>query len=311
MKYFPKLRINKIKILYLSILGMVFAVFLILSFLNIELKKQVSISDVYLSPLSFTPQNYPEVINKYTPIISAQGAVVIDKASQVPLYEKNPKLRFSPASTTKIMTALVALEYYKPEDILTVFRSNVEGTTLKFDQDEKFTFENLLYAMMLPSSNDATAAIAQNYPGGEPAFVARMNEKARNFNLTDTYFEEPIGLLDQKDYTTAIDLARLTSIALNNPEFEKVVATKNMQITSLQGNKYILYNLNKLLDLPGVNGVKTGFTEGAGQVLVTSKNEGNNQDLIFVVMQSLDRFGDTQILLNYLNNNLTYLSIHP
>mgnify|MGYP001612578189 CR=1 FL=1 len=90
MKYFPKLLINKIKILYLSILGIVFAVFLVLSFLNIALKKQVSVSNVYLNPLTFTPQNYPEVINKYTPIISAQGAVVIDKASQVPLYEKNP-----------------------------------------------------------------------------------------------------------------------------------------------------------------------------------------------------------------------------
>ena len=311
MKSFLR-KINKVKIVYFVTLVIVFAAFSFLALLNIELKKQNSSIGIYTSPMDFSPQRYPQVNFSFAPTISAQGAVVIDKASQVVLFEKNPNIRFSPASTTKIMTALVALEYYKSSDILTIYKSNVEGTTLRFPLNEKFTFEDLLYAMMLPSSNDATMAIAENYPGGEKAFVARMNEKANAYNLHDTYFEEPIGLLDEKDYTTAIDLARLTSIAMNNPKFVEVVSTKNRQIQSIDGTKYTLRNINILLDIPGVNGVKTGFTDGAGQVLVTSRNlPDDNADLIFVVMQSQDRFGDTQILLNYLENNITFLSIHP
>lgn len=305
-------RLNKVKIVYFITLVIVFAAFSFLALLNIELKKQNSLIGIYTNPINFIPERYPQVNFSLTPVISAQGAVVIDKASQVVLFEKNPNLRFSPASTTKIMTALVALEYYKMDDILTIYKSNVEGTTLKLPLNEQFRFEDLLYAMMLPSSNDATQAIAENYPGGERAFVARMNEKAKTYNLSDTYFEEPIGLLDEKDYTTAIDLARLTSIALENEKFSEVVATKSKQIQSVKGAKFTLRNINILLDIPGVSGVKTGFTEGAGQVLVTSRNlPDENADLIFVVMQSQDRFGDTEILLNYLENNITFLSIHP
>lgn len=305
-------KINKVKIVYFITLVIVFAAFSFLALLNIELKKQNSLIGTFTNPIDFTLERYPQINFSSTPNISAQGAVVIDKASQVVLFEKNSKLRFSPASTTKIMTALVALEYYKPEDVLTIYKSNVEGTTLRFPLNEQFTFDDLLYAMMLPSSNDATMAIAQNYPGGEKAFVERMNEKSKNYNLIDTYFEEPIGLLDEKDYTTAIDLARLTSIALENKKFSEVVATKSKQIQSLDGTRYTAKNINILLEIPGVNGVKTGFTEGAGQVLVTSRNlPADNADLIFVVMQSQDRFGDTEALLNYLNNNITFLSIRP
>lgn len=310
MKHLPK--INKVKIVYFITLVIVFAAFSFLALLNIELKKQNSLIGTYTNPIDFNPARYPQVNFSLAPIISAQGAVVIDKASQVVLFEKNPNLRFSPASTTKIMSSLVALEYYKPDDTLTIYKSNVEGTTLRLPLNEQFRFEDLLYAMMLPSSNDATQAIADNYPGGEKAFVARMNEKAKAANLADTYFEEPIGLLDEKDYTTAIDLARLTSIALENKKFSEVVATKAHQIQSLKGTKYTVKNINILLDISGVNGVKTGFTEGAGQVLVTSRHlPDENADLIFVVMQSQDRFGDTEVLLNYLYNNITFLSIHP
>lgn len=312
MTDFLHLKISKLKIFYFLILGIFFIVFIILSFLNSQIRKQNISSDIYITPLTFSSQTYPEITYKYDPIISAQGAIVLDRNSQVTLFEKNPKLRFSPASTTKIMTALVALEYYKPEDVLTIQKTNIEGSVIGFKLGEKLSFENLFYAMMLPSSNDATIAIAQNYPGGEVAFVARMNEKAKELHLKDTYFEEPIGLLDERDYTTATDLARLADIALDSPYFAKVVSTKSIQIRSLNGNSYNLFNLNRLLDLPGINGVKTGFTEGAGQVLVTSKNiEDKNAQVIIVVMQSLDRFGDTEAILNYLENNITYQSIRP
>jgi len=301
---------DKIKVLYLFILAIVFGVFLILAFLNIQIKKQISSIDVYESPVSFVPQKFPVLSNVYEPFLSAQSSIILDKNSQTVLFEKNSTLRFPPASTTKIMTALVALEYYKPDDVLPIKQANVEGSGIGFKVGEKFTFESLFYAMLLPSANDATQAIAQNYPGGIAAFVDRMNQKAKELNLYNSFYADPIGLDDNKDFTTSLDLARLTSVALNNSYFAKAVSTRNREIADLSGQKFSLENLNKLLGMPGVNGVKTGTTQGAGQVLVTSRTIGD-QDLIFVVMQSQDRFSDTQTLFNYLENNLTYLSIHP
>lgn len=312
MKFDLKLKNNKLKIFYLFILFIVFVIFVVLASANFYIKKEIPRYNINLLPMDFKAASYPEIINNYPPEISAQGAVVMDRDSQVVLYEKNPNLRFSPASTTKIMTTLVALEEFNLSDILTVFKDDVEGSTLGLAKNEKFTFEDLMYAMMLPSANDATVAIAQNYPGGEAAFVAKMNEKAKELGLKNTHFEDPVGLLDEGDYTTPVDLARLGSFAMQNPAFVKVVSTKNRVITNTEGKKYPIENLNILLDIPGVNGVKTGFTEEAGQVLVTNRKILNiNKDIIIVVMQSQDRFGDSESLLNFLDNNVSYQSTQP
>jgi D-alanyl-D-alanine carboxypeptidase (penicillin-binding protein 5/6) len=226
------------------------------------------------------------------------------------LFAKNPELRFSPASTTKIMTALTALAYFKPSDILTVKTATSDGAVLGLQQGEKMTFENLLYALLLPSANDAALAISENYPGGESAFVNAMNENARKFNLFNTHYQDPAGLLDDGDYTTPVDLARLASVAIKNPEFVKIVSTKSRTIRDASGggNVYALDNLNKLLGIDGVYGVKTGYTEEAGQVLVTSKLE-NGHTIILIVMSSDDRFLDTQRLLDLVSGNISYLSI--
>jgi serine-type D-Ala-D-Ala carboxypeptidase (penicillin-binding protein 5/6) len=312
MKFRSAIKRNKLKIIYLFILIVIFSIFMILAFLNYQVRKQIPQFNILLNPINYSMHEYPILKNNVAPYISAQGAIVLDKDSQVSLVQKNPTLRFSPASTTKIMTALIALEYFKPNDELTILSDNVEGSVLGFEKGEKITFQNLIYAMMLPSSNDATLAIAQNFPGGEEAFVALMNKKAKELNLTSTQFADPIGLLDEEDFTTPLDLARLTTIAMKNPEFATIVSTKKKEITNSVGKKYKFENLNVLLDIPGVNGVKTGFTEGAGQVLVTSRKiPGTNKDLIIVVMQSADRFGDTQTLLNYLENNINFQTIQP
>lgn len=304
-------KINKTKLFYFVILFTVFAVFLCLAYLNVQVKKQLSEVDLFTNPISYQSAKYPSLKSEYEVPISAQSAIVVDKDSQVVLYEKNSQFKFPPASTTKIMTALVALEHFNPEDILTIQRSNIEGSTLNFSKGEQFKFKDLLYAMMLPSSNDATVAIADNYPGGEKEFVAAMNQKSEELNLNGTYFADPVGLLDDQDRSTSLDLARLATYAMDIPEFREIVSTKDKIISSLSGKNYNLSNLNILLDLQGVNGIKTGFTEGAGQVLVTSKKLDNGNEVIFVVMQSEDRFADTEMLINYLNNNITYQSIHP
>ena len=254
---------------------------------------------------------YPVIKTAFVPQISAKGAIIMDGDSKIVLYSKNPDLRFSTASTTKIMTAIVGLEHFKPTDILTVKNATNEGSVLGFFEGENFTFENLLYAMLLPSANDAALAISDNYPGGENAFVSKMNEKAKQFNLHNTHYGDTSGLFDQQDYTTPFDLARLASFSVQNKDFRKVVSTQEEVITDTTGaSVYYLTNLNKLLGTDGVTGIKTGFTEEAGQVLVTSKIE-KGKTIIIVVMGSEDRFSDTQKLLDLVTNNLTYLSIHP
>ncbi len=254
---------------------------------------------------------YPIIKNKFNPQISATGAIIMDADSKVVLYSKNKDLRFSSASTTKIMTSIVAAEHFKPEEILVVKTGRVEGSTLGLSINEQMTFENLMYAMMLPSANDAALAVAENFPGGEKAFIKKMNDKAKVFKLKNTHYGDSIGLADSEDYTTPFDLASLASFAVKSPLIAEVVNTKYKVISDTSGlNTYEIRNLNELLGVDGVNGVKTGFTEEAGQVLVTSKKE-KDKTIIIVVMGSQDRFLDTRRLLDLLKDNITYLSLHP
>ncbi|MEK7559331.1 MAG: serine hydrolase [Patescibacteria group bacterium] len=264
------------------------------------------------SPLKdYEIKKYPFIKNKYEPQISAHAALIMDKDSGTILYSRNQNFRFSPASTTKIMTSLIGLEYFKLSDILEVKAPIQEGTLLGLYQGQKMTFENLLYAMMLPSANDAASTIAQNYPGGFDNFIKKMNDKAQDLKLPNTHFEDPAGLEDRHDYTTAWELARLTSAALDNKIFAQVVSTPSRLITDTLGNEYFVLNRNKLLGVDGVNGVKTGTTEEAGDVLVTSKNT-KGHTIIIIVLRSEDRFADTKALLNLVNEeSLTYLSIRP
>lgn len=272
----------------------------------------INVNTVKKVPFSVSPEaKLPVIKTEFIPQITARGAIIMDADSKVVLYSKNPDLRFSTASTTKIMTALVALDYFKPQDVLTVKNASSEGSILGLLEGEQMTFESLMYAMLLPSANDAALAISQNYPGGENAFLAKMNEKAKQLKLYNTHYLDPAGLEDDSDYTTPFDLARLASFAIQNELFRQVVGTKEKFIADITGtNVYTLNNLNILLGTNGVNGIKTGFTPQAGQVLVTSKLE-KGKTIITVVMGSLDRFEDTSKLLDLVTNNLTYLSIHP
>lgn len=267
-------------------------------------------------PVNLSLSSYPVFKTPIDPDITAKAVVIMDNDSKVVLFSKNPNLLFSMASTTKIMTALVGLDYYKIDDILTVKTEKIEGVNVGFEVGEKLLFKDILYAMLLPSGNDAALAVAENYPGGEKAFVKKMNEKAKLFHLNNTNFADAIGLVDSHDYTTPLDLAKLSSYALENETFAHIVGTKTWEIQDVTGeNKYVLNNLNKLLGVSGVNGIKTGYTTEAGQVLVTSKlevdNNNNVHTLIIVVMDSQDRFWDTSKLLYLISGNINYLPIHP
>lgn len=284
----------------------IFAVFLGLYYLNIITIR--SIDSKELQPLNYPVRmsSYPFLNGILAPDISAESAVIADAESHRILFSKNPDLRFSPASTTKIMTALTAFEYYKDGSILTIFSPKVDGSNIGFVQGEKYNIHNLLLAMLLPSSNEAAVAIAQNYPGGIDAFVRRMNEKAIELDLKNTHFIDPSGLDDDNNYSTSSDMARLASELLKNKTLSEIVGTKTALITDISGqHKIMLANLNKLLGVDGVNGIKTGTTVGAGEVLVTSKPQ-NGHTFIMVVMKSKNRFQDTRELIALLNKNVKF-----
>jgi len=302
---------NKKKHIQYTLILLCLIILLAGAFLDIILRFYNFQKAVRSFPSVVVNSQYPVFNSPIDASVSAKAVIIMDKDSKVVLYAKNPNLVFSLASTTKIMTALVSLNYFKLNDILTVKTENVEGVNVGFKVGEKLTFESVLYGMLLPSGNDAALAIAENYPGGKDAFISLMNQKAKSLHLTDTSFGDSIGLEDSRDYTTPLELARLAAFAIENKEFAKIVDTKAWEIADITGmNNYSLTNLNQLLGIQGVNGIKTGYTEEAGQVLVTSKKEGNHT-LIIVVMNSDDRFSDTSKLLNQISGNVNYLSIHP
>lgn len=285
---------------YVFIPVILLIIFQILSVITISVKRNAEISRI-------TTRNYALPVGKYLfltkPIeqpISAQSAVILDRVSKTVLYEKNSHVRFSMASTTKLMTALVGAEYFKPDDILSTYTTQVEGVNVGVEMGSRLFFKDALYGLLLPSGNDIALMIAQNYPGGEKAFVQKMNQKAKELHLVNTYFADPAGLNDDGNYTTASELAELATQVAKNEEISLVIGTKFKVISTVDNTRtFELSNLNRLLGYYGVTGMKTGHTEGAGDVLITSTTLSGHEYII-VVMQSQDRFSDTEILLGSL-----------
>lgn len=271
---------------------------------NIFEKPTILSSPVALSQ----PALYPKkVTNEPPPSVSAQSALVIDVPSQVVLYEKNQDVRFPAASTTKIMTALVGTDYFTPDTVLPVPAFSIEAAKMGLVEGEQITFENLLYGLLLSSGNDAAETIARQSVLGREGFIAKMNEKARVLHLGNTYYGDPTGL-SVANHTSALDLARLASHVLKNPTLSEIVATKSKVVSDISGEHvHELENLNKLLgEVEGVMGLKTGFTQEAGQVLVTAAAR-NGHTIVTVVLKSEDRFLDSRNLLEWAFANFTFV----
>lgn len=182
--------------------------------------------------------------------------------------------RLPMASTTKIMTALLAVESGRLDETITVPAEavNVEGTSMGLRPEERITLRAVVYGLMLRSGNDAANTIAMVLDGSLESFAARMNRRAARLGLQDTHFMNPSGLDAAGHYTTALDLARLGAAAMNNADFRQIVGTKRIRV-SYDGipNGRVLTNHNRLLGtLDGVNGIKTGYTKKALRCLVTS-----------------------------------------
>ncbi len=206
--------------------------------------------------------------------VNAGAAVLMDSVTGKVLYEKNGYTQMGMASTTKIMTAILAIENGNLDDIVTVSSNaaGLEGTSMYLALGEKVKMEDLIYGLMLPSGNDASVAIAEHISGSVEAFAELMNQKAKEIGANQTHFTNPHGLYDPNHYTTAYDLALISRYAMQNPVFEEVAATGTKAVP-WEGHKEKkwLANANKLLKMyDGADGIKPGYTPETGRTLVGS-----------------------------------------
>lgn len=256
--------------------------------IRVEASGNLTLPDISIKPRidQFAPD----------PQIASESHILVDEESGTILSKENPNEKLPIASTTKMMTATLALENYNLDDIVTISEaaaSDTLGADRQTVAGEKITVRNLLHVLLINSSNRAAYALAEhmNQPGetGVSKFVAAMNQKAQELGMLDTHYADPAGLNDDLGHSTAYNLYLIAKYALQNQTFASIVKTKTETVTDQSGYiKYSLSNSNRLVNewnYPGAIGVKTGFTNGASHCLVAAV-ERNNHTLISVVLHT-------------------------
>lgn len=247
--------------------------------------------------------------------IYSKGSVLIEKDSKRVLYEKNAHEKMAMASTTKIMTCIVAIESGKLDEIVTVSGKAARAPKVKLNlkTGEKQKLGDLLYSLMLESHNDTAVAIAEHVGGSVEEFCAMMTEKAKAIGAENTCFETPNGLDGQSHYSTPYDMALIAAYALDNPEFVKIINTPQIEIptTQVEGSKkHALINKNRFLSqYEGAEGVKTGYTSKAGHCFIGAVKK-EDMELIGVALGAgwdskgkSRKYTDVIKLMNYGYNN--------
>lgn len=237
-----------------------------------------------------------------TPDVTARSAILLDQATGRILFSKNAHEQLPMASTTKIMTAVLAIESGRLDDTVTVseYASLVEGSGVDLDAGEEKTLEELVYGLMLRSGNDAATAIAEHLAGSVEKFAEKMTRRARELGAAQTKFMNPHGLHHEEHYTTAYDLGLIAAHAMSLPAFREIIATEQKKI-SWTGRPYdrVLRNQNKLLTMyTDANGIKTGWTTPAGRCFVGSAARDGWQ-LVSVVLNAPRMWEDTIALLEF------------
>ncbi|MBZ4665836.1 D-alanyl-D-alanine carboxypeptidase family protein [Mahella sp.] len=266
---------------------------------------------VFMSPCLITSE---ALAVEDPPQTSASAAALMEVETGRVLYGKDADKRYPMASTTKIMTAITAIEYGDLSDIVEVSdnASGVEGSSIWLEVGERLTLEDLLYGLMLRSGNDAAVAIAEHVGGSVEKFVDIMNQKAKMIGAKNTHFANPHGLPDEDHYTTAYNLALITAYAMKNPIFKQIVSTKYRKIP-WEGHQWdrAMQNKNKLLwKYEGANGVKTGYTKEAGRCLVAAAYR-NGMQLVAVVLNDDPMWEDSMALLDYGFDNFSMYEALP
>lgn len=303
-KFWELIETQPLRLGFLSLAGLFF---LSLPGQNFYQTLKISAGRLLVREVNFpVPTVFPypvKISSNPPPEITAHSAVVMDVDSKVVIFAKEPHLKLSPASLTKIVTALVALKNYQLDDILTVSNLYPEGAQMGLFKDEQISVENLLYGLLLPSGNDAAFTLAENFPGGFEQFIVSMNEEVDQLGLKATHFANPTGEENGNHFSTTWDMAHLASYVVQNPVFARIVSTKNINLSSSDQTKWHeLKSTNILLgeDL-GVKGVKTGWTEESGGCFIAYV-ERDGQKVVIVVFKSEDeytRFDDARALINW------------
>ncbi|MDH4186869.1 MAG: D-alanyl-D-alanine carboxypeptidase [Nitrospira sp.] len=235
-------------------------------------------------------------------VAPAHGILLKELKSGRVLYEHDAGRRMSPASLTKIMSALVILEKGNLDDFVTISpnAARAHKTHLRVKAGQVFRLEDLLKAMLIMSANDACLAAVEHVGGDEAQFVALMNAKAVALGLADTHFVNGCGFDNPDHYSTAEDLAALSVIALDQPIFRQLVREERAIITPVNGHRaYVLHTTNRLLGrIPGVEGIKTGFTSKAGRCLIAKVSQNGN-DILLVILNSKRRWNTATNLIAY------------
>lgn len=238
--------------------------------------------------------------------VSAGQAILIDGDTGTVLYEKAADERAYPASTTKIMTALITLEtldkYNSPiEQKVKIPKeaAGVEGSSLYLAEGEQISIEDLLYGLMLVSGNDSAVALSCIIGGTQESFIDMMNKKAEKLGCSNTHFANPNGLFDENHYTTVRDMAAIAREAMKDKTFRKIVSAKEWKADRKTSDYLTFRNKNKTVhQFEGGNGIKIGYTKSSGRTLVASaQRDGKN--LICVVMSAPDWFNDAYRLMEY------------
>lgn len=234
--------------------------------------------------------------------LTAKSAIVMDARTGKVLYARDAESKRYPASTTKMMTLIVALEHGNLDEMVTTSQnaSSTEGSSLWLSTGEQLRLMDMLYGIMLISGNDATVAVAEHISGSVEKFAKLMTEKAHAIGATNTNFTNSSGLPDPNHITTAHDLAKIAAYGYKNPIFSQIVSTQK-KIIPWPGKDHDreLYNENKMLWLfDGGNGVKTGYTDAAGRCLVSAAKR-NDIQLVAVVLDSDRMWDDSIALLDY------------
>ena len=238
--------------------------------------------------------------------ISAGQAILIDGNTGKVLYEKAADEKAYPASTTKIMTALITLETLEKYDSplnqkvkIPALAEGVEGSSIYLKSGEEISIDELLYGLMLVSGNDSAVALAEIIGGSQEKFVEMMNDKASKLHCDNTHFANPNGLFDENHYTTVRDMAIIAREAMGNETFRKIVSEKDWKAERPESTYLTFHNKNKTVnEYEGGNGVKIGYTKSSGRTLVASATRGE-KTMIAVVMSAPDWFNDAYRLMDF------------
>lgn len=234
--------------------------------------------------------------------LSGVSILAIDLQTQAILYEKNAMERVPIASLTKLMTAAIILEENDPNDIVTVSENaaSTTGSSMNLYAGEQISIRNLLYGLLIESGNDAALALAEHNAGNETAFIEKMNRNAEKLGLEDTHYKNTNGLDSAGAYSSARDLAALSSHILQDESIREMVKQSSVTVSSENGNEHELVNTNILLGQMGIKGFKTGRTPLAGECLITLADSPNGNEILTVVLGSTNRFSDTKILIDWI-----------